>query len=86
MKYERTVFASLSDNVIIVRLTASKKGALSFEVGFDSPLNSQVFGVKTRENKHVCELAAVVDGVEQEGIKGGLKAECRMKLEADGQL
>ena len=36
--------------------------------------------------KDVYELAAVVDGVEQEGIKAGLKAECRISLEADGKL
>ena len=45
VKYERTVFASLADGVVIVRLTASKKGALSFGVAFDSPLQSKVFTV-----------------------------------------
>jgi alpha-L-fucosidase 2 len=86
VKYERTVFASQADNVIIVRIKASKKGALTFDVNFDSQLTSQVFNVQDRENRPVNELAAVVDGVDHEGIKAGLKAECRIKVESDGKL
>ena len=85
--YERTAFASQADNVIIVRLQANKKGALAFDVNFTSQLESQVFTVSAHEDmKDVYELAAVVDGVEQEGIKAGLKAECRISVEADGKL
>ncbi len=85
--YERTAFASQADNVIIVRLQANKKGALTFDVNFTSQLESKVFTVSAHEDmKNVYELAAVVDGVEQEGIKAGLKAECRISLEADGKL
>ena len=83
--FERTVFASMSDGAIIVRLTASKQGALSFELGYDSQLPAEVSCVKSREDRPVYELAAVVDGVEQEGIKAGLKAECRIHLESDGK-
>ena len=86
VRYERTVFASQADNVIIVRIKASKKGALTFDVNFDSQLTSQVFNVQDRENRPVNELAAVVDGVDHEGIKAGLKAECRIKVESDGKL
>ncbi len=86
VRYERTVFASQADNVIIVRIKASKKGALTFDVNFDSQLTSQVFNVQDRENRAVNELAAVVDGVDHEGIKAGLKAECRIKVESDGKL
>ncbi|MBQ5506255.1 MAG: glycoside hydrolase family 95 protein [Prevotella sp.] len=85
--YERTAFASQADNVIIVRLQANKKGALTFDVNFTSQLESKVFTVSAHEDmKDGYELAAVVDGVEQEGIKAGLKAECRISLEADGKL
>lgn len=86
VRYERTVFASQADNVIIVRIKASKKGALTFDVNFDSQLTSQVYNVQDRENRPVNELAAVVDGVDHEGIKAGLKAECRIKVESDGKL
>ena len=83
--YERTVFASQADNVIVVQMKAGKKGALSFEIGFDSPLTAQVFCVKNRDKRPVYELAAVIDGEDHEGIKAGLKAECRIHLESDGQ-
>ena len=86
VKYERTVFASQSDNVIIMQLKAGKKGGLSFDVDFTSQLKAQVFGVSEREGVNVNELAAVVDGVDQEGIKAGLKAECRISVESDGKL
>ena len=42
VKYERTVFASQADNVIIVRITADKKRALSFGIAFTSQLESKV--------------------------------------------
>ena len=88
VKYERSVFASQADNVIVVRLTAGKKGALSFGINFTSQLPSKVFTVSEHEgiNGQVYELAAVVDGADHEGIKAGLKAECRVLLEADGKL
>ncbi|MBE6261775.1 MAG: glycoside hydrolase family 95 protein [Prevotella sp.] len=86
VKYERTVFASLADHAIIVRLTASKKGKLEFDVHFDSQLKADVFGVTERKGVQVNELAAVVEGVEQEGIKAGLKAECRIRIETDGEI
>ena len=78
VKYERTVFASLADHAIIVRLTASKKGALSFDVAFSSPLENKV---KTVDGM----LTATVKNAEHEGIKGGLTAECRVKIETDGR-
>ena len=86
VKYERTVFASQADNVIVVQLKASKKKQLKFDVGFTSQLKAQVFGVKEREGKSVNELAAVVEGVDQEGVKAGLKAECRISVETDGRI
>ena len=78
VKYERTVFASLADHAVIVRLTASKKGALSFDVAFSSPLENKV---ATGDGM----LTATVKNAEHEGIKGGLTAECRVKIETDGR-
>ena len=88
VKYERTVFASQADNVIIVQLKASKKGELEFGIDFTSQLQKQVFTVSEHEgiSGKVNELAAVVEGVEQEGIKAGLKAECRVMVETDGEV
>ena len=86
VKYERTVFASQADNVIVVQLKASKKKKLEFDIEFTSQLKANVFNINEREQKPVYELAAVVDGVDQEGIKAGLKAECRIKVESDGKI
>ena len=86
VKYERTVFASQADNVIVVQLKASKKKKLEFDIEFTSQLKANVFNINERKQKPVYELAAVVDGVDQEGIKAGLKAECRIKVESDGKI
>ncbi len=88
VKYERTVFASQTDSVIIVQLKASKKGELEFDMSFTTPLQAQVFTVSSHEGikGSVNELAAVVDGVDHEGIKAGLKAECRILVQTDGEV
>lgn len=77
--YKRTAFASQTDHVIIVRIEASQKGALRFNVGFQSPLEA-----KYNVNGH--QLAAVVQNVEHEGIPAGLQAECRIEVTADGTI
>ena len=87
VKYERTVFASQADNVIVVQLKASKKGELEFDIKFSSQLPSKVTpAVAKGGNGQVNLLSATVEGVEQEGIKAGLKAECKVLIEADGDV
>ena len=88
VKYERTVFASQADNVIVVQLKASKKGELEFDIDFTTQLQKNLFTVSEHEgiSGKVNELAAVVEGVEQEGIKAGLNAECRVMVETDGEV
>ena len=76
--YKRTAFASIPDGVMVVRIEADKKGALDFSLGFEGELKNEV----SAEGEM---LTAVVDGVEQEGVKAGLKAECRMQVESDGR-
>jgi alpha-L-fucosidase 2 len=87
VKYERTVFASQADNVIIVRITADKKRALSFGIAFTSQLESKVLApVVKGGNGQENLLSATVEGVEQEGIQPGLKADCKVLVEADGDV
>ena len=83
VKYDRTVFASQADNVIVVQLKASKKGALSFNVDFTSQLQSSIAAAATKGGNL---LSATVEGVDQEGIRAGLTASCRVKVEADGTV
>ena len=77
--YQRTCFASQTDHVIIVHIQANKKGALTFNIGFDSPLE-----VKRSVDNH--QLIAVVQNVEQEGVPAGLHAECRIEINTDGMI
>jgi len=41
VRYEREAFASFPDQVIVIRLTASRPGALSFAARLDSPLRAR---------------------------------------------
>ncbi len=84
VKYERSVIASQADNVIVLQVKSSKKGALTFDVSFDSQLSNKVSAKVNQANGY--ELSALVDGVEHEGVKAGLQAECRLLIEADGLL
>ena len=77
--YRRTCFASQADNAVVMRIEASQKGVLAFNVNFDSPLEA------TRSvNGH--QLAAIVKGVDHEGVPAGLNAECRLEVLSDGEI
>lgn len=43
VKYTREYFVSYPDQIMVIRLTSSKKGALSFSVSFESQLRNTVF-------------------------------------------
>ena len=87
VRFERTVFASLADDLIVCQLRAGKKGALSFGVDFTSQLKSELLSeVITSSKGQVSYLSATIDGVDQEGIKAGLKADCRLMLKTDGKV
>lgn len=77
--YTRTTFASLADGVVVVNLKASKRGALSFTLRQECPFPTEVSAEGTT-------LKAVIQGVDHEGIKAALKAECRTDVFADGEV
>jgi len=79
VEYERTVFASLADNVIVVQLEASSKGKLSFDLSHTCALKSAV-------SANGNELVALIDNDGQEGVPGKLKAELRVRVESDGDV
>ena len=84
--YKRTVFASLPDKVIVVHLEADKKGMLSFDVTFDSPLSYSPSPLpRITGNDEAKVLAYTVKNVEQEGIQGCLDANCVISVSSDGQ-
>ena len=92
VKYERTVFASQTDSVIVVQLKADKKGALSFNLELTSPLQKTnheplIGSISGWQNGlHDAQMFMTVDGVEHEGIQPGLKADCSVCVETDGQV
>lgn len=77
--YARTVFASFADSVIIVRLEAGKGGELDFKVSFDAPLEHSV---KAADGT----LSILCQGREQERVRAGLQAECRVRVLTDGAV
>lgn len=79
VNYQRTVFASQADPVIVVRLQADKPRALTFNIAYNSQL-------QTSRNVARHQLSATIQNVEQEGIPGRLTAECRILAEADGEI
>jgi alpha-L-fucosidase 2 len=83
VKYERTVFASMADSVIIVNIKSDKKGELGFSLSYDSQLE---YKVSTTADGRYPRLMATVSGVGQEGISAGLTAECFVDVKSDGDV
>ena len=78
VKVEQTVFASMTDNVVVVHLKASRKGALSFTLTHQCafPSTHRVEGNS---------LQATIKGVDHEGIKASLTAELEARVVTDGR-
>ena len=66
VEYVRETFASLADNAIVIRLTASKKGALDFTASVTSPQRSEV----SVENGDIVLRGISTD---RENLKGKVK-------------
>ncbi len=93
VKYERTVFASQTDSVIIIHIKASQKGKLTFGLSYQSQLPAEVktshrsqCSLTQGKNIEGAQLLATIQGVEQEGVPSGLTAECIADIRADGQI
>ena len=87
VRYERTVFASLADDVIVCHMKAGRRGALSVGIDFASQLPSEVVSTAEADGDgQPCMLSATVAGVAQEGIEAGLKANCSVTVRTDGRV
>lgn len=88
VKYVRQAFASLADGVIVVKITASKKGALSFVLSQDCQLSISTVATAANQGKAQNKgiLDATIEGVELEGVKAALKAKCRTEVRCDGKV
>ncbi|MFA6811613.1 MAG: glycoside hydrolase family 95 protein, partial [Bacteroidaceae bacterium] len=76
--YKREVFASQPDQVIVVRLTASESGKLSFTANFDSELQKSVKAL----DAHTLEMTGL-SGT-HEGVTGQVKFDARAKIITSG--
>jgi alpha-L-fucosidase 2 len=76
--FAREVFASPVDQVIVVRLTASKPGQITFTAGLKSPQKATVSAAAPN-----VLLMQGVNG-DAEGINGALKFQARVQILADG--
>ena len=78
MKIKRTVFTSFAGRFMVVHLQASRRGALHFSVSLSSILNHKVEAQRQ-------QLSMVCQGEEQEGVKAGLHAVCKVAVKTDGK-
>ncbi|WP_432711477.1 glycoside hydrolase family 95 protein [Phocaeicola coprocola] len=76
VNFQREVFASFPDRVIIVRFTADKPGELNFKVSYDSPLQSTV-------RKQGKKLVLRGKGGDHEGVKGVIEVETQSQVIAE---
>lgn len=80
VNFQREVFASFPDRVIIVRFTTDKPGELNFKVSYDSPLQSTV-------RKQGKKLVLRGKGGDHEGVKGVIEVETQSQVIAeDGKV
>ena len=79
VSYTRRAFASIPDKVVVERIEASGKGALNFKLSYDC-----VLGADVKADGNI--MTAIINGVDHEGIKAVLKAECRIMVLTDGQV
>ena len=76
--YERTVFASIPDQAIIVHLTASKPNSLGFNASLSSPQKPSV----TMDGNDELVLTGISG--DKEGVPGKVKFEALAKIKIDG--
>ncbi len=78
VKYTRQVFASIPDQAIIIQLTASKPGSITFNAGMKSPQKSNV--VTSGNN----ELVLSGTSGDKDGVPGKVKFQSQVKFKTAG--
>lgn len=80
IKYTRTALSSFADDVFIMQLTASKKGALNFEIEYSNPSEHSIY----KKDK---SLVLEGNGSNHEGIPGVIKYQTHTKVvNSDGNV
>lgn len=80
VEYKREAFSSFADDVIIMRISANKKGALNFEAGYINPSKHTLFN---KENVLILEGS----GSDHEGIPGEIRYQTHTTVKhSDGNI
>lgn len=79
VEYVRRALASLPDGIVAIHVKADRKKALNFTISHQCQFPLEV---KADGNS----LTAVIKGVDQEGIKAALTAQCRTDVKTDGTV
>ncbi|MBO7432648.1 MAG: glycoside hydrolase family 95 protein, partial [Salinivirgaceae bacterium] len=85
--YTREVFASLTDNVIVVRIESDKKCGLDFDISHNCPLpniievNKTIIPGKSAED---ISMTVKIEGKSQEGVDAKLAAYLMVTIKSDG--
>jgi alpha-L-fucosidase 2 len=79
VNYQRTTFASLTDGVIIMHVSADKSKSLAFAIGYNCVLKHQV-------SAHDGKLLITCQGRDHEGVKAGLHADCIVEVKTNGTV
>lgn len=83
INYTREIFAPLEDGLVVMRVKASQKGALSFTLSQDCQLSYESSAAISAK---VGTLTATIQGVDHEGISAALTAQCRTDVYTDGVI
>ncbi len=91
VQFQREVFTSFTDQVMVIRITANKKGKISFSASMDRPAPAQV--LTSTEGKNILKMTGTSSDrrskripKDQPPIKGRVAFESRLKMVPEGGL
>lgn len=89
IEYKREIFTSFSDQVIVMKMSANKKGAISFSASMDRPAPAKV--TFSLENENVLKMIGFGSDnknkrlpIETPAIKGQVEFDARVKIVPNG--
>jgi len=85
--YKREVFTSFKDQLIIIRISASKKGQISFKSSFTGPLKKNMVTVQgsvSPKNKNTLVVLGQCTNPTEENIPNKLNFNTQIKVVAEG--
>ncbi|GAT63414.1 glycoside hydrolase family 95 protein [Paludibacter jiangxiensis] len=84
VNFKTETFSSFPDQVIVERITADKRGAISFTASMDRPTGRDRIPTCSVKTNGKNELVLTGITSDQETVKGGVKFEAKVKILTDG--